>query len=97
MRKATGFARSLNRVDGIARPKRRSTMHKKIQGVKIAADPALPPEKVYELAVDIIRTWQWEGRRLGRIELHMNGPIIRAFAFEKPFQLTIPAKAAVKA
>lgn len=63
-----------------------------IQGVPVAADPALDREKINALALDVIQSWNWEGRELGRIELIRDAQSIHVCAYEKPSIRRIPNK-----
>lgn len=63
-----------------------------VRGVPVAADPALPREKINALALDVIQSWNWECRELGRIELIRDAQSIHVFAYEKPLIRRIPNK-----
>ena len=63
-----------------------------IHGIPVAADPALPREKINELVSDLIQTWAWEGRELGRIELIRTGQLINVYSYEKPSIKFVPLK-----
>jgi len=54
-----------------------------IQGVPVFADPSISPEDIRKIAIDLIQSWAWEGRRLGKIELISDKNRIHAFTYEK--------------
>jgi len=55
-----------------------------IQGIPVVADPSLPRNKIKQLVCDIIQTWKWEGKELGKIELICDGQLIHVISYEKP-------------
>jgi hypothetical protein len=55
-----------------------------IHGIPIVADPALPWEKINKLVAEVIQSWVWEGRQIGRIELISDGQLIHVCSYEKP-------------
>ena len=61
-----------------------------IQGVSVAADYTIPQNKIKGLVCEIIKTWQWEGKELGRIELIRCGQMINVVTFEKPVSQVVP-------
>lgn len=63
-----------------------------IHGVPVAADPSLPREKINALALDVIQSWNWECRELGRIELVRDAQSIHVCVYEKPSIRRIPNK-----
>lgn len=40
-----------------------------IQSIPVVADPVLPRNKIKQLIYELIQTWKWEGKELGKIEL----------------------------
>lgn len=67
-------------------------MYTIIQGVSVFADPALPRAATRAIALELIQTWNWEGRALGKIELIYGNDQIHVQAYEKPFSKVIPWK-----
>ena len=67
-------------------------MYTVIHGIPVVADPALPREKINELVSDLIQTWAWEGRQLGKIELINDGQLILVCSYEKPSIKLVPLK-----
>lgn len=61
-----------------------------IQGIPVVADSSLPREKVKQLVYDLIQTWKWEGKELGKIELIGDGQLIHVISYEKPVVKTVP-------
>ncbi len=59
-------------------------MNMVIHGIPVEADPALSREKVNALVLDVIQSWGWEGRELGKIELISSATLIHVCAYEKP-------------
>lgn len=60
-----------------------------IQGIPVIADPALSRKKVKQLVCDLVRTWKWEGKELGKIELICDGQLIHVISYEKPVIQTV--------
>jgi len=67
-------------------------MHTIIQGIPVHADPALSPEDTNKIAMDLIQSWAWEGRPLGRIEIIYDRKRIHIVTYEKPSTKVIPWK-----
>lgn len=63
-----------------------------IHGIPVMADPALPKEEINELISDLIQTWAWEGRQLGKVELVSDGQLIHVCSYEKPSIQYVPLK-----
>lgn len=63
-----------------------------IHGIPVLADPALPREEISELICDLIQTWAWEGRQLGKVELLTDGQLIHVSSYEKPSIQYVPLK-----
>ncbi|SDE13728.1 hypothetical protein [Sporomusa acidovorans] len=61
-----------------------------IQGIPVMADPALSRKKINQLVCDIIKTWKWEGKELGKIELIYDGQLIHVISYEKPVVQLVP-------
>ncbi|SDE13341.1 hypothetical protein [Sporomusa acidovorans] len=55
-----------------------------IHGVPITADPALTWEEINAIVAELVRTWTWEGRNLGKIELISDGQLVHVCSYEKP-------------
>ncbi|MBP2628709.1 MAG: hypothetical protein H6Q68_3420 [Firmicutes bacterium] len=67
-------------------------MYAIIQGVPVFADSVLSKEKIQEIALDLIVTWTWEGRTIGKIELVCDEKGIHACMYEKACSKHIPWK-----
>lgn len=63
-----------------------------IHDIPIAFDPSLSWEEIREIAEELIHTWNWEGRKLGRIDFSRDGPWIRVYSYETPFLSLFPTK-----
>lgn len=63
-----------------------------IHGIPVLAAPALPREEVKEIISDLIETWAWEGRQLGKVELVSDGQLIHIYSYEKPSIQYVPLK-----
>lgn len=59
-------------------------IHTIIHGIPVIANQALPREKINAIISDLIQTWTWEGRQLGKVELVSDGHLIHVCAYEKP-------------
>jgi hypothetical protein len=55
-----------------------------IQGIPVAADSVLSENTIKRLVGDLIKAWEWEGKKLGRVELICDEHIIHVFSYEKP-------------
>jgi hypothetical protein len=67
-------------------------MYTIIQGVPVLADPALSEETIQRIATDLIQSWAWEGRQLGKIELICDKNWVHACTYEKASSKLIPWK-----
>lgn len=65
-------------------------MHTIIQGVPVHADPTLSPADIRKIAIDLIQSWAWEGRPLGKIEIIYDKKKIHIITYEKPSTKVIP-------
>jgi hypothetical protein len=65
-------------------------MYTIIQGVPVFADPTLSLEDIRNVAMDLIQSWAWEGRALGKIELISDKNRIHACTYEKASGTLIP-------
>ena len=70
------------------RIKGRDKVCRVIQTISVVWDASLSWEEINNLAHEIIQTWAWEGRTLGRIECLCEGHLIHIHTFEKPFITT---------
>lgn len=59
-------------------------MYSTVQGIPVVADPSLSWQEVKEIADELIQTWLWEGKQLGRIELISDGQWVHVCSYEKP-------------
>lgn len=63
-----------------------------IHGIPVAADSTLSRKEINKLVSDIIQTWTWEGRQLGKIELSSDGQLIHIRSYEKPLIKLVPLR-----
>ena len=63
-----------------------------IQGIPVEIDLSLPQEAVNQLVGDVFLSWQWEGRRLGKIELIKVEDGVNVCAYEQPCVQFVPLK-----
>lgn len=63
-----------------------------IQDVPVFADPALSKETIQQIATDLIQSWAWEGRHLGKIELICDKNWVHVCTYEKASTKLIPRK-----
>jgi len=55
-----------------------------IHGIPVVADPTLSQEKINIIVAEVIQSWIWEGRQLGKIELLCDGKSVQVCSYEKP-------------
>lgn len=63
-----------------------------IHGIPATCDPLLSWDEIREIAEEVIHTWSWEGRKLGRIDFMRDSPWIRVYAYEAPCLTLVPSK-----
>ncbi|MDF2524404.1 MAG: hypothetical protein K0R31_2045 [Clostridiales bacterium] len=63
-----------------------------IHGIPVLADSTLSREKINKLVSDLVQTWKWEGRQLGKIELINDGKMIHVYSYEKPSIKFVPLR-----
>lgn len=63
-----------------------------IQGIAVAADPSLSCQQINKLVGEVVQSWAWEGRQLGRIELIRDGQWVHVCSYEQPFIQVIPCE-----
>jgi hypothetical protein len=68
-----------------------------IHGIPITSDPSLSWEEVSKIVEELVHTWNWEGRKLGKIELIRDGPWIRIYTYKTPLMQLVPAKNSLEA
>ena len=61
-----------------------------IHGVPATADPTLSWKEVSAIVADLVQTWTWEGRKLGKVELISAGQLVHVCAYEKPDVQIVP-------
>jgi anaerobic ribonucleoside-triphosphate reductase activating protein len=54
-----------------------------VNGVKVAADPALTNEEITAIVEDELQAWQRQGKNLGKVELSVDGEEVIIKAVEK--------------
>lgn len=55
-----------------------------IHGIPVVADPTLSQKKTNRIVAEVIRSWNWEGRQIGKIELICDGKWVHVCSYEKP-------------
>lgn len=68
------------------------TILRTIQDIPVEADQTLSEAEVNTLVHEVIISWKWEGRCLGRIELARQADGVCVYAYEKP-QMEFVSKA----
>ena len=68
------------------------TILRTIQDIPVEADQTLSETEVNALVHEVILSWKWEGRCLGRIELAHQADVVCVYAYEKP-QMEFVSKA----
>ena len=63
-----------------------------IHGIPVVADPTLSREEINRIVYELVQTWAWDGRQLGKIELIRNGQLIHICSYEKPSIKLVPLK-----
>lgn len=61
-----------------------------VQGIPVVADSLLSQEQILQLVSELKQTWTWEGRQVGRIEIHCADQMIHLLAYEQPVLQCIP-------
>lgn len=61
-----------------------------IDSIPIVASSSLTNEKITMLFHEIIQSWDWDGKQLGRVEFIQEGHLIRACSYERPSISIIP-------
>lgn len=61
-----------------------------IHGIPVMADPALSVEKINRIVAELVQTWTWEGKQLGKIELICDGQLVHVYSYEKPSIRSFP-------
>ncbi|MBP2661332.1 MAG: hypothetical protein H6Q69_4364 [Firmicutes bacterium] len=44
-----------------------------IHGIPVESDPSLSTEEINKLVCEVIQSWTWEGRKLGKVEIIRDG------------------------
>ena len=60
------------------------TILRTIQDIPVEADQTLSEAAVNTLVHEVILSWKWDGRCLGRIELARQADGVCVYAYEKP-------------
>jgi len=63
-----------------------------IHGIPVVTDPALSREEINRIVYELVQTWAWDGRQLGKIELIRDGQLIHICSYEKPSIKFVPFK-----
>ncbi len=67
-----------------------------IHGIPVESDPSLSPEEIHKLVCEVIQTWIWEGRKLGKVEIIRDGQWMQVYSYEQPFIKKVPIRAALQ-
>lgn len=67
-----------------------------ICGIPVQATSSLSRKKINKLVCDVIRSWNWEGRQLGRIDLIRDGQWVHVYSYEQPTIHIVPADITTK-
>lgn len=63
-----------------------------MDGIPVRADPSLSREQINKLVYEVVQSWTWEGKTLGRIELIRDGQWVHICSYEQPFTQLVPIK-----
>ncbi len=63
-----------------------------IQGIPVETDPSLSREQINKLVCEVVQSWTWEGRQLGRIELIRDGHLVHVCSYEQPSIQIVPCE-----
>lgn len=55
-----------------------------INSISVEASQSLSQKEVTMLFNEIVRSWNWEGKKLGRLELIRDGQWVHVYSYEKP-------------
>lgn len=69
---------------------RGKTMNTVIQGIAVTADLEMPHEETVRIVSNVIKEWDWDGKKLGKIELIRDGAWIRICSYEQPSIQILP-------
>ena len=61
-----------------------------IQGIAVTTDSALPQEETVRIVSKVIKEWDWNGKKLGKIELIRDGEWIRICSYAQPSIQILP-------
>lgn len=63
-----------------------------LPNIPITFGSDLSREEISKIAEELVETWNWEGRQLGRIDFIRDGPRIRVYLYPPPCLQLIPLK-----
>ena len=63
-----------------------------VQGICVLVDPLLSHEQIHQLVLEVKQKWDWEGRRIKRIELYCVDEMVEIHVYEHPCIEFISAK-----
>lgn len=55
-----------------------------IYGVQVNADHKLLEEEIQNIVLEEMRAWTWEGKKLGKVDLIVDGEYINIYSYENP-------------
>lgn len=63
----------------------RAKMDYEIQGCSVFVDEVLPVQQVDSLVSSVMKSWKWDGRDIGKIEIYRKQNHIYVFSYQKPY------------
>lgn len=67
-----------------------------IHGILVESDSSLSGEEINNLVYEVIQSWTWEGKKLGKIEIIRDGQWMQVRSYEQPFIQLVPMRATLK-
>jgi len=67
-----------------------------IHGIPVESDPSLSTEEINKLVCEVIQSWTWEGRKLGKVEIIRDGQWMQVYSYEQPFIQLVPMRATLQ-
>lgn len=67
-----------------------------IHGIPVESDPSLSLEEINKLVCEVIQSWTWEGRKLGKVEIIRDGQWMQVHSYEQPSIQLVPMRATLK-
>ena len=67
-----------------------------IHGIPVESDPSLSTEEINKLVCEVIQSWTWEGRKLGKVEIIRDGQWMQVHSYEQPSIQLVPMRATLQ-